>query len=542
MKPHDPFQPFDAEAEFAAEDASSLTSEFWRGDRQWVSKSKTSGAGRADRSMRRSRSADAAPLAETPVTGTIRAIRSGFAAFRPRTVEGAARTDRTREHGIVRPDQAGPTADRSTSARNAVPLATREVSIAELAGEWLDEPMPHRPTNRAARSVNTGQRQRPIREEMADARRTTRLPAVVAAPVATRPPARNDFGPNDAEPDDYDAYHYDSVDVALSPVEALSSRLGLGAVDPLLVRVGAMVLVALMLVPLALSMRSGEAPAQALGESLPAPAVVTTETTQPLPSVNPVVATGAAELNATAALEPAPTVAGTPAPAVTQPQQVAPEATRTTAAATISPSTTDDETADDSDGLNEPAVVEEQAQRIPCGDNYQVVANDSWYRIAGAADVAVQDLLDVNMATTKSVLLVGSEVCLPQGASIAAPTTTAAPAPTTTQAPTTTAAPTTTTVPIARATTAQVQQMIRDTFPDDQEEKALEVAFRESRFIATADNGTCCVGVFQLHWTAHRSWLDDYGITTREGLKDAAKNIAAAYALYQSSGWGPWGG
>ena len=73
-------------------------------------------------------------------------------------------------------------------------------------------------------------------------------------------------------------------------------------------------------------------------------------------------------------------------------------------------------------------------------------------------------------------------------------------------------------------------------------ETALEIARRESNFIATADNGWCCVGVFQIYWTAHRAWLDDFGITERADLFDARKNIAAAHHMWQRSGWGPWGG
>jgi hypothetical protein len=88
-----------------------------------------------------------------------------------------------------------------------------------------------------------------------------------------------------------------------------------------------------------------------------------------------------------------------------------------------------------------------------------------------------------------------------------------------------------------------VQALIREIWPDELEERALEIAWRESNYIATADNGWCCVGVFQMYWTVHQSWLDDYGIHTRNDLKDARKNITAAYALYErSGGWGPWGG
>ncbi len=135
---------------------------------------------------------------------------------------------------------------------------------------------------------------------------------------------------------------------------------------------------------------------------------------------------------------------------------------------------------------------------------------------------------------------------MPTPPTTAAPATTQAPttaAPTTTQAPTTTAAPTTTVAPSESYSPSEVKALIRETWPEDQHEKALDVAWRESNYIETADNGWCCVGVFQMYWTVHQSWLDDYGIYTRDDLKNARKNIAAAYALYQrSGGWGPWGG
>ena len=91
--------------------------------------------------------------------------------------------------------------------------------------------------------------------------------------------------------------------------------------------------------------------------------------------------------------------------------------------------------------------------------------------------------------------------------------------------------------------TTEVQALIREIWPDELEEKALQIAWRESNFKATAYNGTCCYGVFQIHWGAHRSWLGDYGIVTTNDLLDARKNITAAYAIYQrAGGWGPWGG
>jgi soluble lytic murein transglycosylase-like protein len=87
-----------------------------------------------------------------------------------------------------------------------------------------------------------------------------------------------------------------------------------------------------------------------------------------------------------------------------------------------------------------------------------------------------------------------------------------------------------------------VEALIRQIWPDDLEEQALEIAWRESNFRPDVTSSTgCCVGVFQMHWEAHKSWLIDMGISSRDQLFDARTNIEAAYTLYQrSGGWGPW--
>jgi len=92
------------------------------------------------------------------------------------------------------------------------------------------------------------------------------------------------------------------------------------------------------------------------------------------------------------------------------------------------------------------------------------------------------------------------------------------------------------------ASASDVQAIIREVFPDDIEDYALEVAYRESRYVPTAKN-FCCYGIFQIYWNVHKSWLADLGITSDQQLYDARTNIEAAYALYQrAGGWGPWGG
>ena len=195
-----------------------------------------------------------------------------------------------------------------------------------------------------------------------------------------------------------------------------------------------------------------------------------------------------------------------------------------------------------------------------CAVDYDVVAGDFWIRIADGAGVELAELLEANSASTNTPLFPGGSICLPAGATIPAPPTTAAPATTTpsTSAPTTaastTAVPTTqatttttTTTPAATVPTSsnasaeEVKQIIRDVWPDELEERAIEIAFRESRFVPTARN-FCCHGIFQIYFSVHKSWLGDLGITSINGLYDPAANTRAAYALYQrAGGWGPWG-
>jgi soluble lytic murein transglycosylase-like protein len=79
-------------------------------------------------------------------------------------------------------------------------------------------------------------------------------------------------------------------------------------------------------------------------------------------------------------------------------------------------------------------------------------------------------------------------------------------------------------------------------WPDELEDRALEIAWRESNYVPTAKN-SCCYGLFQIYWSAHRSWLGGLGITSAEQLYDPATNARAALAIYERAGsWSPWGG
>lgn len=192
------------------------------------------------------------------------------------------------------------------------------------------------------------------------------------------------------------------------------------------------------------------------------------------------------------------------------------------------------------------ADVAAPARRVvpACPQTYTAGAGDSWYRIAEEAGIGVDDLLDENNATLLAVIHPGDTICLPAGAAVPSPppTTTSPPSTTTPTTTPTTTTPPATTIPSANLSPTEVQDLIRRTWPADQVDKALAIAWRESNYIATADNGWCCVGVFQIYWTVHQGWLGQFDIHQRDDLKDARKNIAAAYHMWQQQGWGPWGG
>jgi hypothetical protein len=138
------------------------------------------------------------------------------------------------------------------------------------------------------------------------------------------------------------------------------------------------------------------------------------------------------------------------------------------------------------------------------------------------------------------------------------PSATTAKAPATTRAPTT--APkavvkppaTTTATTVKRTTTTtvaaketwtpdEVQALIRAMWPGDSVDRALQVAYNESRYRSDAYNGNCCYGVFQISASAHAERLRARGLSTAD-LYDAKVNIEIAVEIFQESGWGPWGG
>jgi LysM repeat protein len=344
------------------------------------------------------------------------------------------------------------------------------------------------------------------------------------------------------------------------PVSTLAERLGLGAVDPLLFRLGAIVMIGVLLVPVAMSSRGDADERTVRTEVVAAPsAALVAPIGEPVVEVAPTLDTPSAG-DSTTANESSNSVA--PAP-TTSPQAAAASATDRPEAASGGSDVAqpaDDSPSDiaeaaqkapsTSQSATEAAEADEPANRVApvCHLSYTVAAGDYWIRISEAAGTSLAQLLQANLATVMTPLYPGDDICLPEGATVpASPTTaTTSPPPTTpptTSAPTTTAAPTTSAPPVtAPPAPGAIQDIIREVWPDELEDKALEIAWRESGYQPGAHNW-CCYGLFQIHWNAHQGWLDDFGVTSATQLFDARTNARAAYALYQrSGGWGPWGG
>ncbi len=133
-------------------------------------------------------------------------------------------------------------------------------------------------------------------------------------------------------------------------------------------------------------------------------------------------------------------------------------------------------------------------------------------------------LLQVNKATASTLLLIGDVICLPKSAVTKAPATSGLKLK----------------APAKRYSVKQSTAIIREIWPDKLENRAIALATRESHMNAAAWN-SCCVGLFQINWQSHKSWLVGIGITSAQQLLDARVNAKAGYAIYKrSNGWGAW--
>jgi LysM domain len=343
--------------------------------------------------------------------------------------------------------------------------------------------------------------------------------------------------------------------------------------NPLWPRLGALVALGVLALPVAMIMRGSDPKARLRGGDAGAgvgaeTAAVTEQPSDQSPEVPQILAVSEATAAATDASQPV--VVDPISPPVSISVEAVPQFQADAKVETIEPSTTTASTT---------AKRETVAQRKrTCSNSYEPIAGDYWILIADKVNVKLSDLLEANGATTDTPIYPGWDICLPWNASAPSaaaantqssaasattvkatsttskPTTTtvkatpipakpASAAPTATVAPATTASPTTTTAPPPPKNTytaAQVEQIIRDMWPDDIEDEAIRIATRESNLVPTAKNW-CCYGLFQIYYEANRKVLTAWGITSAAMLYDPRTNAYAAYALYiRAGGWGPW--
>lgn len=182
----------------------------------------------------------------------------------------------------------------------------------------------------------------------------------------------------------------------------------------------------------------------------------------------------------------------------------------------------------------------EETTSPQCGLKYTVQAGDSWYGIAGRAGVKAGPLAAVNGKTLASPLKVGQVICLPEGARRPAATTTTVARATNSSSSSSNDMRQVPYSPSRTYSRAEVEQIIRDVWPDDLENDAIFVVSRESRF-NPGSRSSCCIGLFQINWSAHKKWLNANGVTDPTQLLDPVTNARMALVAWQRSGsWRPW--
>ena len=153
-----------------------------------------------------------------------------------------------------------------------------------------------------------------------------------------------------------------------------------------------------------------------------------------------------------------------------------------------------------------------------CTRYHTAKPNDSWSRIAARFNVGLGALLKMNSATADSAIFIGDSLCVSTQPVLTPPTQT--------------------------YSRRQVVTIIREVWPDELEETALFVARRESNLVPSVVGGknNCCLGLFQMYWSVHQSWLTKSGVTEPSQLLDPRVNTQAALALYRRNGnsWRPW--
>ena len=165
------------------------------------------------------------------------------------------------------------------------------------------------------------------------------------------------------------------------------------------------------------------------------------------------------------------------------------------------------------------AIGSSTVQAGSCAATYTARRGDSWWSIARKSQTTLKQILKVNDASMSTLILVGREVCVP-----AVPVAAAAKP----------------VVSVKIYSRQEVEQIIREIWPDDLEARALAIVDRESNLNPLAKN-SCCYGLFQIYYKYHKNWLPGVGVTSVNQLLDPRLNTLAAYTLYQrNNGWGPW--
>jgi LysM repeat protein len=163
-------------------------------------------------------------------------------------------------------------------------------------------------------------------------------------------------------------------------------------------------------------------------------------------------------------------------------------------------------------------VLIEPSPVSACQTSYTAQRGDSWWLIAEKHGLTLTRVLKLNGAKTSSKILVGDAVCV--AVASAKPKQEA-----------------------VRYTPKEVIQIIREEWPDDLEERAIQIARRESKLNPRAIGipNDCCYGLFQIYYRWHKSWLPSVGVENSSQLLDPRLNARAAFRMYQrNNGWGPW--
>jgi hypothetical protein len=89
---------------------------------------------------------------------------------------------------------------------------------------------------------------------------------------------------------------------------------------------------------------------------------------------------------------------------------------------------------------------------------------------------------------------------------------------------------------------AEVEAIIRSVWPAELVDWALKQAWKESNYQNNAYN-SCCYGLYQLNFNAHKTWLARCGVTTPSQLFDPRVNTEMAVIVFRRmGGQGPWTG